>query len=106
MGEFAQGGISHSPVTRTSTMQNLAQTPVMTSMMKASLKMIGISIVLLITFLCLALPGLLFYPTKNIADFPHYVFIWKLTMWVFLVSPPPAHPHPHQRQGAEGEEQA
>ena len=63
--------------------------------------MIGISIVLLITFLCLALPGLLFYPTKvttgaignhmvfapqNIADFPHYVFIWKLTMWVFLVS--------------------
>ena len=61
--------------------------------------MIGISIVLLITFLCLALPGLLFYPTKvgavprydhmlgqNIDDFPHYVFIWKLTMWVFLVS--------------------
>ena len=26
--------------------------------------MIGISIVLLVTFLCLALPGLLFYPTK------------------------------------------
>ena len=23
---------------------------------------------------------------QNIADFPHYVFIWKLTMWVFLVS--------------------
>ena len=23
---------------------------------------------------------------QNIDDFPHYVFIWKLTMWVFLVS--------------------
>ena len=36
MFPFLQVGTSHSPVTRTSTMQNLAQTPVMTSMMKVT----------------------------------------------------------------------
>ena len=79
----------------------LLQGPVVSSMIKASLKMIGISIILLITFLCLALPGLIFDHHME-SDFPKYIFIWKvksiqsvyelkifvfqLTMWVFLIS--------------------
>ena len=46
-------------------------------MIKASLKMIGISIILLITFLCLALPGLIFQHLVE-TEFTKYLTIWKV----------------------------
>ena len=90
----------------------LLQGPVVSSMIKASLKMIGISIILLITFLCLALPGLIFDHHME-SDFPKYIFIWKvksiqsvydLQIFVFSVDHVgvpdqqdlAAHPHPPQ----------
>ena len=61
----------------------LLQGPVVTSMIKASLKMIGISIILLITFLCLALPGLIFHHLVE-TDFPKYLAIWKVCMFILI----------------------
>jgi hypothetical protein len=52
-------------------------------MIKASLKMIGISIILLNTFLCLALPGLIFHHLVE-TDFPKYLAIWKVCMFILI----------------------
>ena len=45
--------------TRRLTSVNIIQAPVINTMIKASLRMLGISLILLVTFLCLIVPSLL-----------------------------------------------
>ena len=45
--------------------------------------MLGITILLVTTFLCLALPGLLQPPAIHLADRLH---LWSVPLWVFFIS--------------------
>ena len=72
--------------------------PLISTMTKASLRMLGISLILLVTFLCLIVPSLV-VPLTSHAEmeegegeeedgehFQQYLYVWKITMWVFFVS--------------------
>ena len=71
--------------------------PVISTMIKASLRMIGISLILLVTFLCLIVPSLVMPLTTHddddekeeedgVENFQQYLYVWKITMWVFFIS--------------------
>ena len=72
--------------------------PLISTMTKASLRMLGISLILLVTFLCLIVPSLV-VPLTSDAEmeegeeeeedgehFQQYLYVWKITTWVFFVS--------------------
>ena len=76
---------------------NRMQAPVINTMIKASLRMIGISLILLVTFLCLIVPSLVVPLTSHHEEeeegeeeggdnFQQYLYVWKITMWVFFIS--------------------
>ena len=73
---------------------NRMQAPVINTMIKASLRMIGISLILLVTFLCLIVPSLVMPLTTQHDEeeenggetFQQYLYVWKITMWVFFIS--------------------
>ena len=67
--------------------------PVISTMIKASLRMLGISLILLVTFLCLIMPSLVVPLTSDQEEgedggenFQQYLYVWKITMWVFFIS--------------------
>ena len=76
---------------------NMMPAPVINTMIKASLRMIGISLILLVTFLCLIVPSLVVPLTSHHEEeeegeeeggdnFQQYLYVWKITMWVFFIS--------------------
>ena len=73
---------------------NMIQGPVMNTMIKASFRMLGISLIILVTFLCLVVPSLVLPVSNAVEDgeeevgenFKQYLYVWKVTMWVFFIS--------------------
>ena len=69
---------------------HMIQGPMMNTMIKASFRMLGISLILLVTFLCLVVPSLILPVSSEEEEvgekFKRYLNVWKVTMWVFFIS--------------------